>query len=302
MKNNNAAGIFFTVFGAVLWSLNAPLVKSINLDPILLAALRGLIGGLVMLPFVRIKGISWNINTVCLLICFTVQCTFIVVALKLTSAPIATGMQFTAPVWLYLLERKKGDPFRFSRLWPLFILLAGIILFMCSKAEGVTMLGNLVALATSFTFAGVTYFTKKVVKDCPVGTASICCLFLALVLFTFFIDEPVKTLLSIPRSTWPLVLFLGIVQYGGGYAFYNMGVKRISGQTAAMLAPVEMVLGPVWVAIFMHEYTDAIGLIAFVIVLVGIVSEVIVSGRHEHGTQYPPHIPHKFHLPHFHKN
>ena len=46
-----------------------------------------------------------------------------------------------------------------------------------------------------------------------------------------------------------------------------------------MLAPIEMVLAPTWVALFLHESTDAIGIIAFVIVLIGVFGEVIVAGR-----------------------
>lgn len=288
MKNDARLGILFTVTGAFLWSLNAPLVKSIDMDPYMLSAMRALIAGVVMLPFVRPKKMVWNIFTLFMFLSFAVQCTLIVLALKLTSAPIATGMQFTAPIWLYLIERKKGEPLRMARLWPLAVLLCGIVLFMCSRGGGATLAGNLCALATSFTFAGVTYFSKKAMGDNPVGATSLCCLFLAFSVLAIFVPNPVRAIVSIPAATWPLLLFLGIVQYGGGYAFYNMGVKRISGKTAAMLSPIEMVLGPVWVAIFLHEYTDAIGLAAFAIVIAGVVSEVVVSNREAEGTLYAP--------------
>lgn len=270
-----------TAMGAVLFSLNAILLKSIQVDAVLLSALRGLIAGVCLLPFLRPKKMRWNINTLLLFLAFTGQCTLIIYSIRMTSTPVAMGMQFTSPIWLYLAERKKGEPVSLGRTWPLLVLLLGILLFMCSKGEGVTLAGNLVALCTSFTHAGMTYFSKRVVGDCPIGAASLCCLFLSAALFTFLVKAPVQAVAAIPAAQWPMILVLGLVQFGGGYALYYMGVRYISSSTAGMLAPIEMVLAPLWVFIFMGEGTDAVGLVAFGLVLAGVLGEVIVTGRAE---------------------
>ena len=175
MKNKTHLGMALTILGSALFSLNAILLKTISVDSVLLSALRGGIAGLVLLPFLRPKKINWSWKTLMLFIAFTGQCTLIIFSVRMTSTPVAISMQFTSPIWLYLAERKKGEPFHLSRTWPLVALLIGIILFMCSKGEGVTMAGNLVALCTSFTHAAMTYFSKRVVGDCPIGTASLCC-------------------------------------------------------------------------------------------------------------------------------
>ncbi len=279
MKNKTHLGMALTILGSALFSLNAILLKTISVDSVLLSALRGGIAGLVLLPFLRPKKINWSWKTLMLFIAFTGQCTLIIFSVRMTSTPVAISMQFTSPIWLYLAERKKGEPFHLSRTWPLVALLVGIILFMCSKGEGVTMAGNLVALCTSFTHAAMTYFSKRVVGDCPIGTASLCCLVLSAVLFIFMVDSPIQAVMSVPASAWPMILVLSVVQFGAGYAFYYMGVRYISSKTAGMLAPIEMVLAPTWVALFLHESTDAIGIIAFVIVLIGVFGEVIVAGR-----------------------
>ncbi|MBQ4611543.1 MAG: DMT family transporter [Clostridia bacterium] len=279
MQNKTHMGMALTILGAALFSLNAILLKTITVDGLLLSALRGAIGGLVLLPFLRIRKINWNLNTLLLFIAFTGQCTLIIFSVRMTSTPVAIGIQFTSPIWLYLAERKKGEPFSLSRTWPLIALLAGIILFMFSKGEGVTMLGNLIALCTSFTHAAMTYFSKRVVGDCPIGTASLCCLFLSAVIFLFMIPAPVQAVMSVPASAWPMILVLGIVQFGGGYAFYYMGVRHISSKTAGMLAPIEMVLAPTWVALFLNEWTDTVGLIGFVIVIIGVIGEVMVVSK-----------------------
>ena len=58
-----------------------------------------------------------------------------------------------------------------------------------------------------------------------------------------------------------------------------MGVRHISSKTAGMLAPIEMVLAPTWVALFLGEWTDTVGLIGFVIVIIGVIGEVMVVSK-----------------------
>ena len=113
MQNKTHMGMALTILGAALFSLNAILLKTITIDGLLLSALRGAIGGLVLLPFLRIKKINWNLNTLLLFIAFTGQCTLIIYSVRMTSTPVAIGIQFTSPIWLYLAERKKvsASPF-----------------------------------------------------------------------------------------------------------------------------------------------------------------------------------------------
>ena len=62
------------------------------------------------------------------------------------------------------------------------------------------------------------------------------------------------------------LIFAGLVKV---YAFYNLGVQRVNPQKASIIALWEMILGPVWVAIFLKEYPSLSVLAGFLIVLVG---------------------------------
>jgi len=73
------------------------------------------------------------------------------------------------------------------------------------------------------------------------------------------------------------MLILGIVQIGGGYAFYNLGIQRVTPQKASIIALWEMILGPVWVALFLQEYPSVPVLVGFIIVLIGIVLDARMS-------------------------
>ncbi|OQB23285.1 MAG: EamA-like transporter family protein [Firmicutes bacterium ADurb.Bin182] len=274
MGNKRHVGLILAVLSSIFWSINAPLIKSLDLNAFLLVGMRSLIAGLALLPAVRLKRIKWNIHTFMMLAVFVIQVTCIVTALKLTAAPVAVGMQFTAPVWLYLMERKKGDPVSLKRIWPLLFLLSGIILFMCSGSGSSTLLGNFAALVTSFTFAAFTYFSKRLAGDNPVGMASLCNLFAALIVLGFIIKDPLASIAAISNNEWLLLIVLGVLQMGGGYACYALSLRSISAKTAAMVTPLEMILGVVWVAIFLHEIPDIISIIGFALITAGVLGEI----------------------------
>ena len=242
MSKKRTAGLALVFLASLFWSLNSPLVKSLELDPFLLAGMRALIAGVALAPFIRIRRIKWNIYTLLMFLTYTAQCICIILALKMTSTGVAVGMQFTAPVWLYFLERKKGEKPTFRRLWPLGVLLLGTVVFMCSKARGTTLIGNLIALSTSFWFAALTYFSKKATADNPLGMTSLSNLVCALVALPLA-GNALDKVLMIPGGQWPLLIALGVLQIGCGYGFYYLGLRYVSGQTAAMISPMEMVLG-----------------------------------------------------------
>lgn len=60
------------------------------------------------------------------------------------------------------------------------------------------------------------------------------------------------------------------MQVALGYAMYNLGVNLISPQKASVIAMWEMILGPVWTALFLKEYPSTMVIIGFVIIIAGI--------------------------------
>ena len=153
MKNKNTLGMLLVFIAAVLWSTNSILVKNIELPSMLIGAMRALIAGIVLAPFIRPKKLKFSPKMLLMAVAFTLNSVGVVTAIKLTSAAIAVGMQFTSPIWLYIYSRVKGYPFIKRRVIPLAVLTAGVVISMFSKAEGVTLIGNLIALTTGLSFA-----------------------------------------------------------------------------------------------------------------------------------------------------
>lgn len=281
MKNRNSLGMVLVFIAAVLWSTNSLLVKNIQLPSMLIGAMRALTAGVVLAPFIRPKKLKFSLKMLLMAIAFTLNSIGVVTAIKLTSAAIAVGMQFTAPIWLYIYSRVKGYPFIKRRVIPLAVLTAGVVISMFSKAEGVTMLGNLIALTTGITFAAVTQLGKELGGENPVGITAINNLFMAAVILPLFCRDSVGLLFTMDTAGWAALLALGIVQFGGGYVFYTLGLRYTTAARASMISPMEMVLSPVWVAIFMHELPDAVGLIGFLVIIAGIALEVIFTAQYE---------------------
>ncbi|MBE6564396.1 MAG: DMT family transporter [Ruminococcaceae bacterium] len=282
--NKNVLGPLLVLTAGLLWSTNAPFVRWLTLDGFSVVAIRSLIAGLVLLPFFRPQKLRFNRDLVCFLACFVLVTLGIALAIKTTGAPIAVGMQYTSGLWLFLVSRPKKKDLALSRIWPLILLSAGVVVSMCSRADNVTMLGNLIALSTGFTFAAMTHFAKKVGNENPVGLSAIANLTtgIAAAVIAVAVNPAVpKAVLSLGGREWAVLLFLGIFQIGVAYACYYSGLRYTKPTTATMLAPLEMILAPLWTAIFLHQYPDSIGLIGFVLVIAGVIGEAVRSMRQE---------------------
>lgn len=289
---NDLKGMILVFLGALCWSTNSVLIKSVPLSPFMIAAMRAVIAGLVFLPFIRPKKINWkNPKLYFSLVIYTIQSTLIVVAVKHTSAAIAVGMQFTAPVWIYLVQRLRGYRFYWRRAVPLYILTVGVIISMFSKADDVTMLGNILALITGVTFALVTVFTKDLGNENPLGIVSVNNLFMAAAVIPIFCLGDFGELWTLSTNSWLMLFALGIGQFGMGYALYSIGLKYTSSARAAMISPMEMVLSPVWVALFIGSLPDVIGLVGFLTIIAGIALEVVFSLRYERAASATPTAP-----------
>jgi drug/metabolite transporter (DMT)-like permease len=150
---------------------------------------------------------------------------------------------------------------------------SGLVLLGISILYSIT--GNLLALSESVFFACLTVSSKKAAGDNPLGLTALGNLFTGILVLAAF-PASTATVVSLHGMDWALMLVLGVVQLGCGYAFYNMGVQRTTPQKASLLALWEMLLGPVWVAIFLQEYPSATVLMGFAVILLGMVIDALL--------------------------
>lgn len=270
MKTIKLSGGMLVFLGALFWSLNSPLIKFLEVDALLTCGFRSVIAGIVLLPFLRPKKIKWGPWLLIYLAAYCGLCVSIVLALRKTSAPIAIGMQYASIVWLFLVTAISTRKLDKKRLIPVLMISAGVIVFMISGLDGSSMTGNLIALTESISFAFMTVGAKKAGSENPLGLTALANLFTGFFVFAFLPPDLSDTL-SFTGQEWFIMMILGVVQVGLGYAFYNLGVSKVSPQKASVIALWEMILGPVWVALFLHEYPSLLVCIGFVIIIAGII-------------------------------
>jgi len=278
MKNIKISGGTLVFLGALFWSLNSPLIKFLEVDAFLTCGFRSVIAGIVLLPFLRPKKIKWGLWLLIYLTAYCGLCVGIVLALRQTSAAIAVGMQYASIIWLFVVSSVATRRLDKNRLIPVLMIFTGVVVFMISGLEGSSMTGNLIALTESISFAFMTVGAKKSGSENPLGLTALANLFTGFFVFTFLPPDLSDTL-AFTGQEWLIMLILGVVQVGMGYAFYNMGVSKVSPQKASVIALWEMILGPVWVALFLKEYPSLLVCIGFVIIIAGIFLDAKVDEK-----------------------
>lgn len=279
-KRREVPGGAIVFLGVLFWSLNSPLVKFLSLNSLFICALRSAIASVVLIPFIRPKRLKWNGWMLMYVCSYAAVCICVIAALSLTSSPVAIGMQYTASIWLFLLGCVRSRRFSLHGFVPVFIIFVGVLFFMSSGTDASTGTGNLIALSEGIFFAAMTVSSKKAGGTNPVGLTAVANIFTAVVMFAAL--PSLRGEFAVMTGTdWVVMLVLGAVQVGCGYALYNMGVQRVTPQKASIIALWEMILGPIWVAIFLKEYPTLPVIIGFVIIIAGMLLEAKMTSPPE---------------------
>lgn len=273
MKTFKRFGEVIVFLGVVLWSLNAPLVKAIQVDSFLVCGVRSAIASVTLLPFLRVKKLNWNRWMALYLISFSGLSITIIFSLSMTDSAIAIGMQYTALVWLILLDVIRGISITRKRLFSVALILTGIVIFMTSGFSPESRLGNLIALSEGVFFAGMTLSSRKAAGDNPLGLTAIANAVTGIIVFAF-LPAPLSNLGMLSAKDWVILVILGVFQIGGGHALYNMGLQYVTPKRASIIALGEMILGPLWVALFLSQYPSLVVIVGLAIILIGMLLDI----------------------------
>lgn len=271
-------GILFAAIGALIWSSGGVFIKLVDAPGIYITAARSLVAGLVFLPFIKFKKIKWNWNLVLLLLCFAYTMIGFVVANKLTTAANAIILQYTAPIWLFVYYSIRNRSIKKNKIIPVTLVSIGIIIFLFEPSNGTNIIGNLLALSTSFTFAGVAHFSAKDHGITGPGLISVCNL------ATFLLALPLvrnigATTISLSLLSIIGIIFLGAFQIALGYVFYIKSLNYITPLDTSLICLIEPLTNPVWVLIFVGEIPSSFALVGSVFIITGILFNILGDRR-----------------------
>jgi len=272
-------GTLAMIATALLWSIGGIFIKLVPWNPLAIAGLRGVIGGLVMYVYLRIRGIKpvFNKDTVKIAIALAGVCSTFVAANKLTTAANAIVIQYCAPVYVLLyiafVQKKKLRPLDIAVV-PMTIL--GVSLCFIGQMGKGHLVGDIVAVISGMFFAAM-FISSENVSDQTRASGIMQGQFLTAIigLPVLFATRPAFTTQAIVG-----ILVLGIFQIGLAYVLYSIAIKRAPLLTCSLLAVLEPLLNPVWVFLFAGENPGVWSLVGGVIVVVVITLWYAYDARH----------------------
>lgn len=240
-----AAGVLWSLSGAFKSVLLEPTALQLNEPPIVamhIAFWRPLAAGLMLAPFLRRADIRFRPAMLGMVGCFATMNFLFVEALSRGTAANAIFLQYTAPLWLYLVGfRWFGERPTLRSSAAVVFGAIGVAVMVAAGWQGEDLAVVLLALGSGLAYAGVLVFLKILRNESATWLTVQNHLGAALVLL------PLVTQLPIPspaQLAW-LTLF-GTIQMGLPYILIARGLRGVSAQEAGTLTLLEPILNPLW--------------------------------------------------------
>ena len=239
---NDRKGPLFIALASICWSFGGLFIKFIPWGAMSIVGIRACLAALVFVIYRRSFKIEFTPGNILTAICLSSTTVMYVFANKLTTAAAAILLQFTAPIFIILIYlifyRKKPT---ISAVIAVLLTLAGMMLFFAENLDAGAFWGNIMALISGLSMAGVYVCTKR--PDTNPENA----LFLGFLINTCIGLPFAVTEVTADAGAWGAVIFLGVVQVGFAYIFFSKGMKKTSALLACLISTIEPILNPIWV-------------------------------------------------------
>lgn len=281
------AGVLGVVVCALLWSLNGPFIKTLVADapgrPGLaaetVAFYRSLLGGLFFLPLalrragtLRRVGWRWPAASVAM---FTLMSACFVIATARTAASSAIVLQYTSPIWVFLLS-------------PLFLgekpsrtdgaVLAGamtgvlVILLASGRSE---LPALLIALGAGLGYGALTVALRGLREVDGAVVVAMNMLGSSLLLAPWV----ASSVFAVTAGQLALLGVMSLVQYALPYALFSWSLRRIAAHKAALISLLETVFNPLLTYLVVGERIPRATLVGGPIILLSVAGGLFASGR-----------------------
>lgn len=259
-------GRLLILAAALLWSLAGVFIKFLDLHPLSIVFYRSLFASLVFVPFVQRSQLQVSPAIVVSVLSYTAAISAFVAANKLTTAANAIVLQYTAPVFVFLFTRLIwGEKISKLNGGALVVAMLGVAIIASDSAGEPEMAGVLLALLSGVLFAVYMVNLQRTQEVHPVYLTWINNLVCALLLLLV-----VKSRLALSLDQAVTLAVMGAVQLGMPYFLFSKGLRTVPLQEASLIALIEPVLNPLWVAVIVGEIPSAATLVGGGIILLGL--------------------------------
>lgn len=275
-KRTRQRGVLFVFIAAVLYSIGGLCIKVIPWNGMSINSARNIVSVLVVGGYLLLTRHKLRFNRFIALGALCVCGTNVLFSLanKMTTAANTIVLQFTAPIFVILLsimfwgrKPKKLD------VITCLIVLAGVLCFFIDGLEMGGMVGNVLALLSGLSYAGV-----FLLNDMP-DSDPICSVFWGdvasvIVGFPFLLQETEFTAIAVGS-----VIILGAFQVGLAYILMCIGLRTTPAVTASLISGIEPILNPILVAVFYGEPVGPMALVGAVIVIGSVIIYNVLKAK-----------------------
>jgi len=245
------------LLAAVLWSLAGIFIKFLSLPPLTIVFYRSLSASLFFAFFVRRSIAAPRVALLVSALAYTAAISAFVSANKITTAANAIALQYTAPMFVFMIVHYLFGEKITGASWIALVLgMLGIAVICAGSAGQPDAAGVMVALLSGLLFS-IYMVSLRFLKEFNPGTLTflnnlVCCLILL---------PLVGSELSLTLKEGWIVAVMGVVQLGIPYWLFSKGLEQISVQEASLIVLIEPVLNPLWVGLIVGELPSGATLI-----------------------------------------
>ena len=271
--------LVFVLAAALLWSTGGLFIKWTSLSGLELSFCRSFFAAITVAIVTRHEGFRLNRITAFASVLYAALLILFVAAPKETTAANAIFLQYTAPVYLLVLEPLiYKEKFRSRDLITVLVCIGGMALFFVGQLRPQDVTGNLFALASGLCFA-LYFLCLRHPKAREVNRASS-------VIYGNILAVIVTApwgLAAIPNLTLHdtfSAVYLGVVQLGIAYALFTVAMARgVRSLDAGIICYIEPVLNPVWVFLVLGEQPSRWALLGGAIIVSAVIAHMLVDAR-----------------------
>jgi drug/metabolite transporter (DMT)-like permease len=273
--SQRSRGIAAVALCAFLWSTSGLFIKLVPWNPLAIAGTRSLLGGLVMLAWLRRPHLTWSRAQIAAAVFYAATMISFVAANKLTTSANAILLQYGAPVYAALLAAPLlGERAHWFDWLTIAVILGGMVLFFLDELSAGTLTGNLVAVASGVLFAFAMIMLRKQKEGSPLESIMLS------QFLTFAVSIPFL-FLGMPGTggagpaasgrpaltAWLALGFLGVFQMGLSSILLAYGVRHVTAVQAFLITMIEPIFNPVWVFLLLGEQPTRLALAGGFVIL-----------------------------------
>ena len=280
VKSAAASPLLLVLGAAILWSTGGLFIKATHLSPFEVSFGRSLLAAITIVIFTRREGFGLNRISAITSVLYAALLILFVVATKMTTAANAIFLQYTAPVYVLILEPIfYKEKFRGRDFVTVAVCVAGMSLFFVGKLRPQDVSGNLFALASGVCFAFFFLLLRhSKARQVNRAASAIYGNLIAVVLCAPAFFGAMRRGISL--EDYARLAYLGIVQIGFAYLLFTLAMARgLRSLDAGIICYVEPVLNPIWVFLFLGERPSGWAIIGGAIIIASVIVHMLFASK-----------------------